>query len=148
MTKANKLIQAFEESFETDDNTNYVKLLKKCNQSDLRQAFGDNKWQLINIVFCGYENAFENVSQDFIRQMFTDLSKKEKEYLQRQVSEMIYYIADDIYKDNNKTLQYFCKHIFYIKLINNYIKYCKPKNQQIRKQYQFIINEAFYYLDI
>ena len=148
MTRANKLKNAFDESFETEDRTEYVKILKKCNQADLRQAFGNNKWQLINIIFCGYDGAFENVSQDFIREMFTKLRMKEKVYLEQQVHELIYYIADDIYRDQKKTLQYFCKHIFYIKLINNYIKYCKPLDQRIRKEYQFIINEAFYYLEI
>lgn len=144
---ATKLKRLFEKIEQTDDWQPFIQYLKKCSETELREAFGDNKNMLINIVYSGFEDAFDYVTEDFIKQMFVDLQKDDKEYLQEQIAEDIYYIADDIYNDNKNTLKYFSKHANYIFKVGSYIKYCNPKNERIAKQYWFIMNQAYYYMN-
>ena len=144
---ATKLKRLYEQTEQTEDWEPFIQYLKKCNESELREAFGDNKNMLINIVYSGFEDAFDYVTEDFIKQMFVDLQKDDKEYLQEQINQDIYYIADDIYNDNKNTLKYFSEHANYIFKVGSYIKYCNPKSERIAKQYWFIMNQAYYYMN-
>ena len=74
-----KLRRLFEQALDNDDWDKYIQYLKKCNESELREAFGkEDRWELLHIVFTSYEDAFDYVSEDFIREMFTDLTDDEK----------------------------------------------------------------------
>lgn len=142
-----KLYRLFKQSMKKEDDTKYIEYLKKCKESEIRQAFAsDNKWELINIVFSCFGANYDYVTEDFIKQMFTNLTKKQKEYLQSQIHQDIYYIADDIYQDNKNTIKYYSQFVNYLFKVRNYIKYCNPIDEQIIKEYDFIMNEVFYYM--
>lgn len=141
-----KLRRLFEESMEIEDSEEYIQYLKKCNESEIRETFGsDNVWELINIVFIGYEDIFDYVSEDFIKEIFINLKNDQKKYLQDDVSEMIYHVADDIYKDNKNTMKYYSKMANWLYKVGCYIKYCNPINESIKKEYTFIMDQVFYY---
>ena len=144
---ATKLVKLFKRIEQTDDWQPFIKQLKKCNESELREAFGDNKNMLINIVYCGFQDAFKYVSQDFIRQMFIDLQKDDKEYLQDQVWQLLYGIGTDIYNDNRNTLMYFAQYADWIFKVGHYIRYCNPKDERLIRQYRYVVGQACLYMN-
>lgn len=147
-SKGVKIAKMWDELEEKDNWDEFEKYLKNCSESDLREACRDNKSMLTNICFSFFvDPGFEYVSEDFIKQMFIDLPKQDKQDLEEQIAEDIYYIADDIYKDNKNTLKYFAHNANYIFKVGNYIKYCNPINEEIEKQYWFILNEAIYFMN-
>lgn len=147
-SKGVKIAKMWDELEEKDNWDEFEKYLKYCSESDLREACRDNKNMVTNICFSFYcDPGFEYVSEDFIKQMFVDLPKQDKQSLEEMIAEDIYQIADDIYKDNKNTLKHFAKHANYIFKVGNYIKYCNPINEKISKQYWFIMNEAIYYMN-
>ena len=147
-SKGVKIAKMWDELEEKDNWDEFEKYLKTCSESDLREACINNKNMLINICFSFYWNpGFEYVSEDFIKQMFVDLPKQDKQYLEEMIAEDIYLIADDIYKDNKNTLKYFGHNANYIFKVGNYIKYCNPINEKIEKQYWFIMEEGVYYMN-
>lgn len=62
MNRANKLYELYNQEWEDDQFSAYKKCLKKCNESDLREAFGNDMNALINIVFVGIGDGFDYVS--------------------------------------------------------------------------------------
>lgn len=147
-SKAIKLVQLYQKVLQEDECGPFEKYLISCDESDLREAFGNNKNALINIIFCGFGDAFDYVSEDFIKEMFVDIDDRDREWLEQYLHDVIYHIADDIFKDNKNTIKYFAKYVNWLQKIRNYIKYCNPENTALRKEYIFIWNEVFWYMNM
>ena len=139
-----KLAEVYYNSMQEDEYEAIEQELKKCNESDLREAFGDNNNALINIVFCGYGDAFEYISQDFYKQMFSNISQQDRDWLENYISDFIYHLADDIYKDLKNTMKYYAKFANWLYKVRCYIKYSNPQNDSIRREYTFIMEQVFY----
>ena len=98
------------------------------------------------IIFV-YDCNIKRYSEDFFKQMFSDLSKKEKRDIEEWLDQTIYYVADDIYTKNKETLNIFADHIDFLVNIKYYILYADPISYRIKKEYDFILNEVEYYLE-
>lgn len=51
-------------------------------------------------------------------------------------------------QDNKNTIKYFAKNTNWLQKVRNYIKYCNPENTALRKEYSFIWNEVFWYMNM
>lgn len=147
-SKAVKLVKLYDQAMQEDEWEPFEKYLTCCNESDLRQAFGDNQNALLDIVFCGYGNAFDYVSQDFIKQMFKEIDKSDKDWLEDYIVETIYKIADDIFRDQKNAIKHFSKFVNWLYKIRSYIQYCNPQNSRIREQYSYIFIEVYHYMEM
>lgn len=147
MSNGERLLKEYKKYVNSDcQYQGYYKFLNKCNQSDLREAFADDKSELLMIIFV-YDCNIKRYSEDFFKQMFSNLSKKEKRDIEEWLDQTIYYVADDVYTKNKETLNIFADHIDFLINIKYYILYADPISYRIKKEYDFIINEVEYYLE-
>lgn len=148
-SKGVRIAKMWDELEEKDNWDEFEKYLKNCSESDLREACRDNKNMLINICFSFYcDPGFEYVSEDFIKQMFIDLQKDDKDYLQKKVWQQIYGIGTDIYNDNRNTLMYIAANSNWLFKVGHYIKYCNPENEKLIGQYRYVMSQACLHMNI
>lgn len=148
LSAGQKIAKMWDELEDKDNWAQFEQFLKGCSETDLRQACQGNMNMLINICFSFYEDpGFDYVSQDFLKQMFSKMSYSDRKFLENQISQDIYLIAEDIYNDNKNTLKYFARCANYILKVGLYIKYCNPRDKKIEKEYNFIMSESIYYMN-